>query len=70
MWLVITLVALQATGSLAGPWWALGLLAGPAGAEGALQRAKPSTASIGTISTYASAAIRVVSVWSRECGRC
>ncbi|SCG18809.1 hypothetical protein GA0070610_5160 [Micromonospora echinofusca] len=49
VWLTVTLAALQAAGSLAGPWWALGLLAGPAVAVGAFQRAKASAASIGTI---------------------
>ncbi|MEH1017888.1 DUF6297 family protein [Micromonospora sp. CPCC 206060] len=48
-WLAVTLGVLQAAGSLTGPWWALGLLAGPAVAVGALQRAKASAASIGTI---------------------
>lgn len=49
VWLAVILAALQAAGSLAGPWWALGLLAGPAVAVGAFQRAKASAASIGTI---------------------
>ncbi|MEU9507329.1 DUF6297 family protein [Micromonospora sp. NPDC048170] len=49
VWLAVTLAVLQVAGSLAGPWWALGLLAGPAVAVGAFQRAKASAASIGTI---------------------
>jgi hypothetical protein len=48
-WLAVTLAVLQVAGSLTGPWWALGLLAGPAVAVGAFQRAKASAASIGTI---------------------
>ena len=49
VWVARTLGVLQAAGSLTGPWWALGLLAGPAVAVGALQRAKASAASIGTV---------------------
>ncbi|WP_249999611.1 DUF6297 family protein [Actinoplanes sp. M2I2] len=49
VWLAVTLAVLQGTGSLTGPWWLLGLLAGPAVAVGAFQRAKASAASIGTI---------------------
>lgn len=48
-WLAITLAVLQGLGSLAGPWWVLGLLAGPAVAVGAYQRAKASAAALGTI---------------------
>ncbi|WP_027659874.1 DUF6297 family protein [Salinispora fenicalii] len=48
-WLAITLAVLQGLGALTGPWWALGLLAGPAVAAAAYQRAKASAASIGTI---------------------
>lgn len=49
VWFAVTLGMLQAAGALTGPWWALGLLAGPAVAVGAFQRAKASAASIGTI---------------------
>ncbi|WP_431875441.1 DUF6297 family protein [Micromonospora marina] len=49
VWLAVTLAVLQVAGALTGPWWALGLLAGPAVAVGAFQRAKASAASIGTI---------------------
>ncbi|WP_025619573.1 DUF6297 family protein [Salinispora cortesiana] len=48
-WLAITLAVLQGLGALTGPWWVLGLLAGPAVAAGAHQRAKASAASVGTI---------------------
>lgn len=48
-WLAIALAVLQFLGVLAGPWWVLGLLAGPAVAAGSFQRAKASAASIGTI---------------------
>ncbi|WP_018909324.1 DUF6297 family protein [Salinispora arenicola] len=48
-WLAVTLAVLQALGALTGPWWVLGLLAGPAVAAGAFQRARASAASIGTV---------------------
>ncbi|WP_018217605.1 DUF6297 family protein [Salinispora vitiensis] len=48
-WLAITLAVLQGLGALSGPWWVLGLLAGPAVAAGAYQRAKASAASLGPI---------------------
>lgn len=48
-WLAIALGVLQVLGAVTGPWWALGLLAGPAVAAGAFWRAKASAASIGTI---------------------
>ncbi|MGC4804867.1 DUF6297 family protein [Micromonospora sp. DT233] len=48
-WGALALGGLQVAGELDGPWWALGLAAGPAVAAGAFQRARASAASIGTI---------------------
>ncbi|MEU5562107.1 DUF6297 family protein [Micromonospora musae] len=49
LWGAIALGAAQATGALSGPWWALGLAAGPAAAVAALYRAKISANSLGHI---------------------
>ncbi|SIR05370.1 DUF6297 family protein [Micromonospora avicenniae] len=49
LWGALALGMVQATGALSGPWWALGLAAGPAAAVAALHRAKASASSIGHI---------------------
>ncbi|MER7889304.1 DUF6297 family protein [Micromonospora sp. NPDC094482] len=49
LWLLLALGVLQAAGGLAGPWWALGVAAGPSAAVAALYRAKMSAASIGSV---------------------
>lgn len=49
LWCAAVMVALQAVGLLRGPWWALGLVAGPAVAVAAVQRAKASAASIANV---------------------
>jgi Family of unknown function (DUF6297) len=49
LWGALALALAQVTGELAGPWWALGVAAGPAAAVAALYRAKISASSIGTI---------------------
>ncbi|WP_201753728.1 DUF6297 family protein [Micromonospora rubida] len=49
VWGALALGGLQVAGVLDGPWWALGIAAGPAVAVGAVQRARASAASIGTI---------------------
>ncbi|TDC38375.1 hypothetical protein E1211_07365 [Micromonospora sp. 15K316] len=49
LWGALALGTVQATGLLSGPWWALGLAAGPAAAVAALYRAKISASSVGNI---------------------
>jgi hypothetical protein len=47
-WTAVALGGLQAAGVLQGPWWLLGLAAGPAIAVATLQRAKATATSVGT----------------------
>lgn len=49
LWCTAVMVALQAAGLVRGPWWALGLVAGPAVAVAAVQRAKASAASVANV---------------------
>jgi len=49
VWLALALGGLQATGRLDGPWWLLGVAAGPAVAVAALLRARVSAASVGSV---------------------
>lgn len=49
LWCTAVMVALQAAGLVRGPWWALGLAAGPAVAVAAVQRAKASAASVANV---------------------
>ncbi|TYC07164.1 hypothetical protein FXF53_00720 [Micromonospora sp. WP24] len=49
LWGALALGTVQATDTLSGPWWALGLVAGPGAAVAALYRAKVSASSIGHI---------------------
>ncbi|RKN59138.1 hypothetical protein D7193_06175 [Micromonospora costi] len=49
LWGALALGVAQVAGDLSGPWWALGVAAGPAAAVAALYRARASASSIGTI---------------------